>query len=47
MLAILATANPWVRKRNYEIFYISHVGLVALVLIAGSCAPTPALPRKS
>ena len=36
MILILLTANGFVRKRCYEIFFGSHIILVVIVLIAGT-----------
>jgi hypothetical protein len=38
MVLLLATANGYVRRRHYEFFYIAHVFLVILIIVAGSCS---------
>lgn len=35
LLLILATANGFVRKGQYEMFYVVHVVMAAVVLVAG------------
>jgi hypothetical protein len=35
MVLILLTANGWVRRRHYEIFYLLHTILIVVVLITG------------
>jgi predicted ferric reductase len=44
MLLMLATAIGFVRKRQYETFYILHVLMAAVVLVAGMHS-TPSKPR--
>jgi hypothetical protein len=40
MVLILLTANGWVRRRHYEVFYLLHTILIVVILITGksSCA---------
>lgn len=38
MLLILITAVGYVRRRQYELFYIVHVVLVAVILATGKSA---------
>lgn len=35
LIIILCTATGFIRRRNYEMFYVVHVALVAVILIAG------------
>jgi hypothetical protein len=35
MVLILLTANGWVRRRHYELFYVTHVILVIISIITG------------
>lgn len=40
MILILLTANGYVRRRNYEFFYIAHTILITVSLITGMSLAT-------
>lgn len=35
MVLIFVTATGFMRRRNYEVFYIAHIVLVMTILISG------------
>lgn len=47
MILILLTANGYIRRRNYEFFYIAHTILIIISLITGTSLYITSLPTNT